>query len=119
MLLVLGCMSSPEVTEQPPDPVRDTARVSLDPALAIADDDDICSLLPSCGPCSLACDPEKLAEEYVPKGACALFLCTLTDGRTIEVDACNLDECVARMTAPSGRHVPDSGCGANIALRAL
>ncbi len=50
---------------------------------------EICAFLPACGACSLACDPEKLAQEYVPPNTCALFACTLTDGRTIRVDACN------------------------------
>ncbi|MGE5187273.1 MAG: hypothetical protein ACM31C_34735 [Acidobacteriota bacterium] len=50
---------------------------------------DICGFLPACGACALACDPEKLAQEYVPPGACALFACTLTDGRTIRLDVCN------------------------------
>lgn len=51
--------------------------------------DDICSRLPADGPCALACDPEALAEQFVPAGACAAFSCTLTDGAQIAVHACH------------------------------
>jgi len=52
-------------------------------------DPDVCTLLPPDGPCSLACDPEALAEQFVPLGTCAAFACTLVDGRQITVHACH------------------------------
>lgn len=55
---------------------------------ASTEPDDVCSLLPPDGPCALACDEEALAEQYVPAGVCAAFLCELTDGRSIAVHAC-------------------------------
>lgn len=55
-------------------------------------DDDICSLLPASGPCALACDEGALAEQYVPAGACAAFLCKLTDGREIAVHVCHVGD---------------------------
>ena len=54
--------------------------------------DDICGRLPADGPCSLACDPDALGEQYVPKGACAAFSCTLTDGTQIAVHACHIGD---------------------------
>ena len=51
--------------------------------------DDICGLLPADGPCALACDEGALADTYVPRGTCAAFACTLTDGRTVIVHACH------------------------------
>ena len=51
----------------------------------------ICDVLPPDGPCSLACDERALAEQYVPEGACAAFLCTLTDGREVAVHACHVE----------------------------
>ena len=50
---------------------------------------DICALLPSCGPCSLACDLEQLGREYVPDGTCVLFACTLTNGEPLKLHVCN------------------------------
>ena len=70
------------------------AAVDREPPSVIgaADSDDICELLPTCGPCSLACDPVELAEQYVPVGTCASFLCTLLDGREIQPHACHYAE---------------------------
>ena len=48
-----------------------------------------CDLLPCTGACSLACNPEKMAEEYLPPGVCALFACPLSDGRFMMVDVCH------------------------------
>src|SRR5579859_4306970 len=48
-----------------------------------------CALLPCTGACSLACDPEKMAEQYLPPGVCATFACPLSDGRTMIVGACH------------------------------
>ena len=48
-----------------------------------------CDLLPCDGACSLACDPEAMGEQYVTVGACALFACPLSDGRTMLVEACH------------------------------
>lgn len=52
----------------------------------------ICDALPPDGPCSLACDAEALAEQYVPAGTCAAYLCTLTDGREVPVHACHAND---------------------------
>lgn len=41
------------------------------------------------GPCSLLCDPDALIENYVPKGTCVHFLCTLRDGTRRNVGACH------------------------------
>jgi len=79
---VLGACALDEPT------VSDRAQASTG-ALAEEGDGDVCDLLPSDGPCSLACDPDALSEEYVPPGTCALFLCTLDDGRMIGVHACH------------------------------
>lgn len=49
---------------------------------------DICTVPPSEGPCSLACDPEQLSEQYVPEGTCVTFVCTTTDGMLFGVSAC-------------------------------
>ena len=56
------------------------------------DDEGICDLLPPDGPCALACDQQALAEQYVPEGACAAFLCELTDGRDVTIHACHVDD---------------------------
>lgn len=53
-----------------------------------ADDDDVCALLPACGPCSVACDAAALAD-YIPPGTCAAFVCELTDGRRMTFHACH------------------------------
>jgi hypothetical protein len=47
----------------------------------------VCDYLPPDGPCAAACDPETLAG-FVPAGSCAVFACTLTDGRTLTVHVC-------------------------------
>lgn len=112
---IFGCADPADVADPSSAPVRVSAQVVADVHEAIADEPDVCSKLPSCGPCSLACDPEKLAQEYVPKGACALFLCTLTDGSTIEVDACNVgDDCTARLARPNGAATADPTCGVRV-----
>lgn len=54
--------------------------------------DDICDKLPPDGPCALACDPDALADQYVPAHACAAFSCTLTDGTEIAVHACHVGD---------------------------
>lgn len=75
---------------------RGTHAMLVDEASAIAETGDgdgqpheICGLLPPDGACSLACDPEALSEQYVPPGVCVAFVCTLTDGRSINVHACH------------------------------
>ena len=50
---------------------------------------EYCDALPPSGPCALACDPAALADSYVPVGTCAVFGCTLDDGREIHVHACH------------------------------
>ncbi len=54
------------------------------------DGTDICELLPACGPCSLACDPHALADEYLPANSCGAFQCELSDGRSVVVHACHV-----------------------------
>lgn len=51
--------------------------------------DDLCAHLPTEGPCSLACDPEAMIEQYVPAGTCVLFGCTLDTGETYNTGGCN------------------------------
>lgn len=51
--------------------------------------DDYCAQLPADGACSLACDPEALVEQYVPKGTCVLITCTLDTGETFNTGGCN------------------------------
>lgn len=50
-------------------------------------DATICDVLPPDGACADACDPEALAQ-YIPPGVCALIVCHLTDGRTINIGGC-------------------------------
>ena len=68
----------------------------IDEAYAVdltdAPPDEICDRLPADGPCSLACDEDALAEQYVPAHACAAFACTLTDGTQIAVHACHIGD---------------------------
>ena len=42
------------------------------------------------GPCSLACDPDALIDQYVPPGTCIAFECPHLDGSTTRVGGCNL-----------------------------
>jgi hypothetical protein len=51
-------------------------------------DADICDVLPPDGACADACDPAALAQ-IIPPGVCALIVCHLTDGRTINIGGCN------------------------------
>jgi hypothetical protein len=50
-------------------------------------DPSICEVLPPDGVCADACDPDALAQ-YIPPGVCALIVCQLTDGRTINIGGC-------------------------------
>lgn len=51
---------------------------------------DPCSLLPDDGPCSMACDPDKLAST-LPSGKCTTLRCDLPDGSVIVAGACEGD----------------------------
>jgi hypothetical protein len=64
-----------------------TARESLpDPNEA-----PMCAMLPQEeGACAHACDQDALLE-FIPKGSCASFSCTLTDGSTFVTGGCNPD----------------------------
>jgi hypothetical protein len=57
-------------------------------ATSEADDANICDVLPPDGACADACDPAALAQ-LIPPGVCALIVCHLTDGRTINIGGCN------------------------------
>lgn len=56
--------------------------------LGPGDDNDVCGLLPACGPCAVACDLAALSS-FVPAGTCAAIVCDLTDGRQVTFHACN------------------------------
>lgn len=64
-------------------------RADVDRVVKEPSEPDVCSLLPDCGPCSLACDLDALEQEYVPPGTCVAFACTLKDGRQVAVHACH------------------------------
>lgn len=51
-------------------------------------DPDVCDLLPSAGPCAVACDPVALAA-YLPPGTCGAFVCELVDGREASFHTCH------------------------------
>jgi hypothetical protein len=89
MLVLVACAS--EESDQV-GPVVGGIHVDGSEQTLALDDPDLCGLLPACGACSLVCDLDQLAEQYVPEGTCALFVCTLTDGRQIHVDVCNLPD---------------------------
>jgi hypothetical protein len=40
------------------------------------------------GPCSLACEPEALVEQFVPRGMCAMFDCAKRDGSIGRLGGC-------------------------------
>jgi hypothetical protein len=69
--------------------LSDDARVLDVTAVKPGAEPDVCDLLPSCGPCSVACDPDALAE-YIPAGTCAAFLCHLIDGRRATFHVCHI-----------------------------
>jgi hypothetical protein len=50
---------------------------------------DICTYLPESGPCALLCDRDALVAEYVPKNACVVFACELTNGESVTAHACH------------------------------
>jgi hypothetical protein len=85
-LVTVVCASACAVEEDdsvlgPPPPIDESADVTYQA--------EFCDELPADGPCALACDPGALADAYVPVGACAVFGCTLDDGREINVHACH------------------------------
>ncbi len=87
VILLAGSCADGETDRTHPVVVGEGAQLST---LAVSDgSDDLCELLPCDGPCSLACDHDALVEQYVPDGTCASFVCELTDGRTVVLDACN------------------------------
>lgn len=95
VLLATACVEDPEITVAEPEPDTDGPSVfaQVDGGAPVEPGqqtpEDICGLLPCDGPCSLACDSEALIAEYVPSGTCVVFSCTLTDGRSIGVHACD------------------------------
>ncbi|CAN5866949.1 hypothetical protein BH11MYX3_BH11MYX3_25300 [soil metagenome] len=74
------------------DPAQErwNAQLLVDGDDAADDGTDICELLPASGPCSLACDPHALGDEYLPVNSCGAFACELTDGRQVIVHACHV-----------------------------
>lgn len=85
-LLLAACAGEPTppvLSPAPDDP--GVGGVYVDPMTAPASWADgspagFCDLLPSEGPCSLACDPEALAAEYGITGLCVTVGCELTTG---------------------------------------
>lgn len=94
MLLVILCASGCAVTGDDTTASDDVTHTELanertiDVASGEEPEPNICELLPPCGPCSLACDHDALAET-IPVGTCAVLLCTLTNGERIQVHACH------------------------------
>lgn len=76
--------TSPEPRSEGPQP---TAPVTRTVALAETGA-NICNSLPADGPCSLACDPGALAEQYIKVNTCVDFACELADGQTIHIGGC-------------------------------
>ena len=81
---ISGTSPAPDaaVPESPTAPVSSFTRA---PA-ALPDD---CALLPKDGACALACNPDALAQQYLPPNTCATFACPLSDGRTKLVGVCH------------------------------
>lgn len=50
---------------------------------------DFCAELPSEGPCSLACDPDAMIDQYVPQGQCVTYRCELASGQVFRTGGCN------------------------------
>lgn len=71
--------------------LSDDARAIIISDMNLGAEPDLCELLPTCGICSVACDPDALAE-HVPPGTCAAFVCELTDGRQVSFHACHPHE---------------------------
>ena len=70
--------------------LADDTHAQITTELAIPDDSyNICDHLPDTAPCSLLCDRDALADQYVPENTCVVFVCTLTDGRAVSVHACH------------------------------
>ena len=66
----------------------DDGRATISSSVEMPDGYDVCEHLPAEPPCSLICDRDALVE-YVPKSACAVFVCDLTDGQRVTVHACH------------------------------
>jgi hypothetical protein len=94
LLIALACGSACVEAAETTDASSHDRTLSDDGAaaageLTLEDDPGICDLLPTCGPCSLICDPEALAES-LPVGTCVALICTLTNGTDVTVHACNV-----------------------------
>ena len=89
--LVTGCtddlaMDQRDLEVQPLDATDD----AQPEAAAVAETGgDFCAELPSEGPCSLACDPDALIDQYVPHGQCVMYRCELTSGAVFRTGGCN------------------------------
>jgi len=86
---IAGCVDEEASVAPSPTLVSDEARLDVHSMSMETSQADVCSLLPCDGACSLACDYDALVDQYVPKGSCVTFVCELTDGRKIIVDACH------------------------------
>jgi len=85
---VLGaCTGDAETTPDAGLPEPHLGAVDVSAAELDGTAPSICDLLPDEGLCALACDPDALAE-HVPDGACAVFACPLSDGRTFTLHVC-------------------------------
>ena len=74
-----------------PTPANRVSPISAMPKEdAVADEGtDFCGELPSEGPCSLACDPDALIDQYVPHGQCVTYRCELKSGEVFRTGGCN------------------------------
>ncbi len=90
VLCASGCAVSGDDTTAGDDVTHEDVggELMIDVATGEEPEPNICELLPPCGPCSLACDPDALAET-IPAGTCAVLVCTLTNGERIQVHACH------------------------------
>lgn len=86
----------PQIGKPPPATEIDVPQVFLDPSSQANDmdqdgdgfPDDFCDQLPDNGPCSLACDPQALSDQYGVPGACVNFRCELDSGEEFGVHTC-------------------------------
>lgn len=86
-LSLAACVDSPDPAGAPAE-ARPTAAATVTRIAPADPGTNICQLLPADGPCSLACDPAALAEQYIAVNTCADFQCTLTDGQVIRAGGC-------------------------------
>lgn len=89
LLAVCACGAGcAEASDARDGPVDTDLLIDVSPSAQADPPTPICDLLPPTGPCALACDHDAFLD-FVPPGTCAAFLCELTDGREIVVNACH------------------------------